>query len=230
MQIHGLQKMTLLDFPGKVSCTVFLGGCDLRCPYCHNSGLANGSTASLMDSDALLQFLERRRGRLEGVAITGGEPLLRDISPLLREIKSMGFLAKLDTNGFHPSRLRALLDDHLVDYVAVDIKNSPKRYAETAGLSSLDLAPLYETIEMLREGMVEYEFRTTIVREYHTLEDFEEIGKMICGARKYFLQPFVDRETVPVRGLSAPSTAYLKDIADVVRPYVDFVGIRGEEI
>ena len=228
--IHGLQKMTLLDYLGKVACTVFLGGCDLRCPCCHNSALANGSAAPLMNSDALMQFLEKRRGRLDGVAITGGEPLLQDIGPLLREIKRKGFLAKLDTNGFHPSRLRALLDNHLIDYVAVDIKNSPTRYAETVGLSELDLAPLYETIEILREGMVEYEFRTTIVQQFHSMKDFEEIGRMICGARKYFLQPFVDRDTVPVRGLNAPSAELLREIADTVRPYVDFVGIRGETV
>ncbi|MBQ9189198.1 MAG: anaerobic ribonucleoside-triphosphate reductase activating protein, partial [Clostridia bacterium] len=140
MKIHGLQKMTLLDFPGRVACTVFLGGCDMRCPFCHNAELIDGSAEAIMDETELLAFLEKRKGLLDGVAFTGGEPTLRkDLPDLFRRIKAMGYPIKLDTNGLHPDRLKALLDEGLVDYVAMDIKNCPEKYAVTAGLDTVDL-------------------------------------------------------------------------------------------
>ena len=227
MDIHGLQKMTLLDYPGHVACTVFLGGCDLRCPFCHNAELIDGTAKPLLTGGELLDFLKKRRGLLDGVAITGGEPLLRDLSPLLTEIKALGFPVKLDTNGFHPDRLRTLLEAGLADYVAMDVKNSPARYAETAGLASLDLAPLRDSIEVLRDMAPDYEFRTTVVAELHDDDSFPAIGELIRGAKRYFLQAFTDRESVVFSGLHAPSRADMERWAALVRPYVREVSLRG---
>ena len=228
MLIHGLQKMTLLDYPGKVACTVFLGGCDLRCPFCHNSGLWDAGAPGVMEDGELLAFLHRRRGLLDGVAFTGGEPLLRDLAPLLAEVKALGYPVKLDTNGFHPDRLRALLKAGLVDYVAVDIKNSPGRYAETVGLASPDLAPLRESVALLLGGAApDYELRTTVVDELHTEADFRAIAAWIAGAERYFLQAFTDRDSVPFSGFHAPSPARLAAYLDIVRPFVRHAELRG---
>lgn len=230
MEIFGLQKMTLLDYPGRVACTVFLGGCDLRCPFCHNSELWDGSARPVMEEGELLEFLRRRRGLLDGVAVTGGEPLLRDLTPLLREVKALGYPVKLDTNGFHPARLRALLEEGLVDYVAVDIKSSPARYAETAGLPDLDLGPLRESVALLLSGAAaDYEFRTTAVDELHGPEDFRAIGEWIAGARAWFLQSFTDRDSVPFAGLHAPKREKLEEYLAIVRPFVLRAELRGAD-
>lgn len=227
MELHGLQKMTLLDYPGRVACTVFLAGCDLRCPFCHNAELLDGSAPPVTDSEGLLAFLRTRRGLLEGVAITGGEPLLRDLRPLLRDIRSLGYPVKLDTNGNHPDRLRELLEEGLVDYVAMDIKNSPARWAETVGLPSIDLGPVRESISLLLSGRADYEFRTTAVAQLHDDESFPAIGELIRGARRWFLQPFTDRETVPFAGLTAPPPEALARYVSLVRPYVRRAELRG---
>ena len=176
MKIHGLQKMTLLDFPGRVACTVFLGGCDFRCPFCHNFELVDGSSQALMEEDELFAFLKKRTGLLDGVAITGGEPCLRpDLPELLAKIKDLGYVVKLDTNGTHPALLRTIIDEGLVDYVAMDVKNSPEKYAATVGLERVDLAPVRESVELLKSGRVDYEFRTTVVDELHDVSDFEAV-------------------------------------------------------
>lgn len=227
MDIHGLQKMTLLDYPGRVACTVFLGGCDLRCPFCHNAELIDGAAKPVMDSAELLEFLKNRRGLLEGVAITGGEPLLRDLTPLLTEIKALGYPVKLDTNGFHPDRLRALLEAGLADYVAMDVKNSPDRYAETVGLPAVDLAPVYDSIALLLNGNIDYEFRTTAIDELHDRDSFSAIGNMIRGAKQYYIQPFTDRDSVIFSGLHAPSAEALEAYKTLVAPYVSAVSVRG---
>ena len=228
MLIHGLQKMTLLDFPGHVACTVFLGGCDLRCPFCHNFELADGSAPAVMNDKELLKFLSRRQGLLDGVAITGGEPCLRpDLPELLKAVRDLGFKTKLDTNGFHPELLKRLLSEGLVDYTAVDIKNSAAKYAVTSGLQELDLRPLQETVSLLIGGDADYEFRTTVVKEFHEASDFEEIGKLIMGAKRYFLQCFTDRDSVPFEGLHAPSREDLQGYAEIARRYVPDTFIRG---
>ena len=228
MLIHGLQKMTLLDYPGKVACTVFLGGCDFRCPFCHNSELLDGTADAVMDDGELLAFLEKRRGLLDGVAITGGEPTLRpDLPQLLEKIKALGYPVKLDSNGNHPAVLRALIRGGLVDYIAMDIKNSPERYAETAGVSHFDLAPIEESIALLLTDKVDYEFRTTTVAELHDADSFRKIGPWLKGAKRYFLQPFTDRDTVAVAGFHAPGEDELRRYADLVRPFVREVAIRG---
>ncbi len=228
MKIYGLQKMTLLDFPGHVACTVFLGGCDLRCPFCHNFELADGSARPVMEEEELFVFLDKRTGLLDGVAITGGEPCLhRDLPGLLRRIRAMGFKTKLDTNGFHPDLLRRILEEGLADYVAMDIKNSPANYAETAGVRELNLTPLRESVQMLLQQAPAYEFRTTVVEEFHRAEDFEEIGRWIAGAESYYLQRFTDRDTVPFGNLHAPGSEELEKYKKIMEKYVNTVQIRG---
>jgi pyruvate formate lyase activating enzyme len=228
LNIHGLQKMTLLDFPGAVACTVFLGGCDFRCPYCHNAELLDPNFPPLMDETELLAFLKKRQGLLDGVCITGGEPLLRQELPtLLGEIRALGYKIKLDTNGAHPAQLRRILDAGLADYVAMDIKNSPERYAETIGRAQFDVAPIRESVRLLTAGDTDYEFRTTVVAELHGEEDIRAIGRWIAGARRYFLQPFTDRETVPLAGLSAPTQAQLDRFLAIAREFVPETQLRG---
>lgn len=228
MKIHGLQKMTLLDFPGKVACTVFLGGCDMRCPFCHNTELIDGTAPAVMEEEELLAFLKKRAGLLEGVAITGGEPLLRDDTIVLMEkIRDLGYPVKLDTNGTHPDRLRKILDRDLAAYVAMDIKNSPDRYAVTAGLEKLDLAPIRESVSLLMEGRTDYEFRTTVVAELHDADSFRGIGEWIRGARRYYLQKFTDRDTVPFGGFHAPEDEKMREYAAIAREYVPSAAIRG---
>lgn len=228
MKIHGLQKMTLLDFPGRVACTVFLGGCDLSCPFCHNAELIDGTAEPVMDETELLAFLEKRKGLLDGVAFTGGEPTLRkDLPDLFRKIKALGYPIKLDTNGLHPDRLKALLDEGLVDYVAMDIKNSPEKYALTAGVDTVDLEKISESIRLLMSSGVDYEFRTTVVDELHAPGDFDAIANWIAGAKAYFLQPFVDRDSVVYENFHAPDPKRMKLYCDAVRKTVPNAVIRG---
>ncbi|MBR6442946.1 MAG: anaerobic ribonucleoside-triphosphate reductase activating protein [Clostridia bacterium] len=228
MKIHGLQKMTLLDYPGKVACTVFFGGCDMRCPFCHNAELLDGTAPSVMDDEELLAFLKKRRGLLDGVAVTGGEPLLqKDLPELAARIRDLGYPIKLDTNGTHPDRLDRMIQDGLVQYVAMDIKNCPERYAETVGLQQFDIEPVRKSVQILLEGRTDYEFRTTTVAEFHDDESFEKIGPWIRGAKRYYLQRFTDRDTVPFEGLHAPTEEQMKHWADLIRPYVPAVELRG---
>ena len=228
MKIYGLQKMTLLDFPGRVACTVFLGGCDFRCPFCHNFDLAEGKAPPVMGEEELLSFLEKRRGLLDGVAVTGGEPCLHPGLPgLMRAIHALGLAVKLDTNGAHPALLERILADGLADYVAMDIKNSPEKYAWTAGLREMDLSPVRASVRLLMASGTEYEFRTTVVDEMHTAEDFEKIAVWITGAKRYFLQAFADRDSVPFAGFHAPSREKLLSYAEIVRPFVSSVQLRG---
>ena len=229
MKIHGLQKMTLLDFPGKVACTVFLGGCDLRCPFCHNAELIDGAAPAVMEEEELLAFLKKRQGLLEGVALTGGEPLLRgdDLLRLAEKIRELGYPLKLDTNGTHPERLRKIIDGGLVSYVAMDIKNSPEKYAETCGLSQMDLAPVRESVSLLMEGRTDYEFRTTTMAELHDADSFRKIGDWIRGAKRYYLQKFTDRDTVPFEGFHAPADGEMAQYLAIAREYVPEAEIRG---
>ena len=227
MRIHGLQKMTLLDYPGRVACTIFLGGCDMRCPFCHNAELLDGSSPAIMDEAELLSFLEKRRGLLDGVAVTGGEPLLREEIPsFLEKIRSIGYPVKLDTNGTHPRMLQRLMEADLVQYVAMDIKNSPERYEETAGVP-VNLEAVRESVSLLLAGKTDYEFRTTVVAELHDDESFRSIGPWIRGARRYYLQKFTDRDTVPFAGFHPPTDEQMRIWAELMRPFVQEAGLRG---
>ncbi|MCR5403458.1 MAG: anaerobic ribonucleoside-triphosphate reductase activating protein [Butyrivibrio sp.] len=228
MQIHGLQKMTLLDYPGHIACTVFLGGCDFRCPYCHNFELVNGSMEPVVDEEEFFRFLNKRKGLLDGVAITGGEPLLRrDIRGFIERIRDLNFLIKLDTNGYHPDELDRLLNDGLIDYVAMDIKNSPEKYSLTCGEVAVDTSLIERSISIIREKAPDYEFRTTVVKEFHELNDFEYIGILLRGAKAYYLQQYVERDTVPDKSLHAPSNNELLQYLDIVKTYVPNSSIRG---
>ena len=228
MDIQGLQKMTLLDYPGRVACTVFLGGCDLRCPFCHNGGLVLGPMPAELDDQGLLAFLKKRQGLLPGPCVTRRDtPPAPHLPELLARIKELGYPVKLDTNGSHPERLRSLVRQGLVDYVAMDIKNSPERYGETVGVPALDLTPFQESVAFLLQGDVDYEFRTTVVREFHDSDSFQAIGPWLSGARRYFLQCFVDRDTVLQEGLHPWDADSLRAFADLVRPYVHQVELRG---
>ena len=231
MNIHGLQKLTLLDYPGKVACTVFLAGCNLRCPFCHNSELLDARAAApVMDDQELLDFLKKRQGMLDGVAFTGGEPLARpELPELLKAVRELGYAVKLDTNGTLPDALSRILSAGLADYVAMDVKNSPARYAETVGLASFDMAPVYASIDLLRTEAPDYEFRTTVTDELHDEASFAAIGPMIAGAKRWFLQPFRDRDSVLFAGFHAPDAEKLKRYIEIVRPYVAEAELRGED-
>ncbi|MDO5441530.1 MAG: anaerobic ribonucleoside-triphosphate reductase activating protein [Bacillota bacterium] len=228
MNINGLQKLTLLDFPGHTACTVFLAGCDMRCPFCHNSELIDVSADVIMTDEELLTFLKGRQGLLDGVAFTGGEPLLRkELPDLLKEVKALGFATKLDTNGAHPKALKSILDARLVDYVAMDIKNSPEKYPQTSGKANLDITKIKESIEIIMYSGVDYEFRTTVVDQLHDESSFIGIGQLIKGAKRYFLQAFTDRDTVVYSGFSAPAKETMEKYAEIVRKNVKNVEIRG---
>ena len=229
MKLYGLQKLTLLDFPEKVACTVFLGGCNLRCPFCHNSVLVFPEPEDeTITEDEFFRFLDKRAGVLDGVAVTGGEPLLTpDVLPFLERIKEMGYAVKLDTNGSFPKRLREAVDSGLVDYVAMDIKNSPEKYAATCGLNVFDLSKVQESIRFLMGGRIPYEFRTTVVDEFHEAADMEAIGKWIAGARAYYLQNFVDSGACIREGLHAKSPEELHLFRSLLTKYVPNTQIRG---
>jgi len=234
MNIAGLQKMTLLDYPGKVACTVFLQGCNFRCPFCHNSGLLGRQEAPIMNMEQFLTFLQRRQGLLDAVCVSGGEPTLApDLKELLIGIKALGFHVKLDTNGSRPEILEQLVREGLVDYVAMDIKNSPACYGETAGIPAMDLQPLERSIRFLVSGAVDHEFRTTVVAEYHDEKAMENMGiwlKALSSGKKIhriFLQPFQDRDSVLLPGLHAPSQEQLDSFCKILAPYADTVQVRG---
>lgn len=234
MKISGLQKMTLLDYPGKVACTVFLQGCNFRCPFCHNSDLLGGTGPEQIGIEELLAFLKKRVGLLDGVCITGGEPTLQnDLEDLIRAIKDLGYLVKLDTNGTRPQVVKALAEKKLIDYVAMDIKNGPNRYADTAGAPHMDLAAIEETMRYLLSGTLDYEFRTTVVAELHDAQSMESIGIWLRKlspdkkAKRLFLQSYVDRDSVLMGGLSAHSKEKMRQFKDILTPYADMVALRG---
>lgn len=228
MKIYGLQKMTLLDYPSKVAATVFLGGCDFSCPFCHNYEIVDGSAAPLMDEAELFSFLEKRKGLLDGIVITGGEPCLyKQLPDFAKKIKELGFLVKLDTNGYHPDMVEELLSQRLIDYIAMDIKNSPAKYAQTSGLKNIDIDIISKSISLIMNSNIPYEFRTTTVAEFHKNEDFEEIGKWIQGARAYYLQQFTTRDTVPDKALTAPSETDMMLFLKTVQKYVPAAELRG---
>ena len=228
MRIDGLQTLTLLDYPGKVACTVFTSGCNMRCPFCHNASLVCGEVPPFMEKEEFFAFLKKRTGVLDGVCVTGGEPLLQEgLIPFLLEVKEKGFTTKLDTNGLLHDRLRAVVEAGAVDYVAMDIKNCKARYAETAGVPGLDLAPSEKSVQFLMEGSVDYEFRTTVVKELHNKADFDEIGRWLKGAKRYFLQSFKDSGDILSPGLSPMEKADLLEIRDRLRAEIPGVELRG---
>jgi len=228
MRIHGFQKLTLLDYPGFVACTVFTGGCNFRCPFCHNAPLVLLEDEALAE-DEVLSILQKRRGLLDGVCISGGEPLLQpDIGDFMKKLRAMGYKIKLDTNGSFPQKLRALVEEGLVDMVAMDIKNSPEKYAETVGVPGFDVGPVKESAAFLMEGRVDFEFRTTVVKPLHTAEDFEKIGRWLPGAPKYYLQQFRDSGALlAAEGLGAYTEEEMQIFAEAAKPFIPHTYLRG---
>ena len=233
--IAGIQKLTLLDFPGHTACTVFLAGCNMRCPFCHNAELFGGKVEEVMSTDAFLKFLATRQGLLDGVCVSGGEPTGDPQLPqLLRAIKDLGFQVKLDTNGSRPEILKKLLEENLVDYVAMDVKNSPILYPQTLGFDRYDLKAVEESLRFLMEDHVAYELRTTVVAQLHSDGSMLEMGRWLASLlppkkpRKLWLQYFTDRDTVLFSGLSAPTREEMEVYRSLLTPYVGEIAIRGD--
>ncbi len=229
MKIHGFQKMTLLDYPGKVACTVFLAGCNFRCPFCHNAFLVTQiDQSSVQESADILAYLQKRKGILDGVCITGGEPLLYDeVFDFMREIKKIGLMIKLDTNGAFPEKLKKAIEEGLVDYVAMDIKNAPEKYGVTIGIENFDSLAVCQSVSYLLTNPVDYEFRTTVIREFHTEEDIEAIGKFIQGAPRYFLQKFVDSGNLIGENLHGATDEEMEIFQKIAQQYVEDTKVRG---
>lgn len=229
MVICGLQKLTLLDFPGKVACTVFTGGCNLRCPFCHNASLVlDLPGAGRVEETDFFSFLQKRRGVLDGVCVSGGEPLMQpELANFVKRIKALGFAVKLDTNGCFPARLKELAERGLLDYVAMDIKSAPERYAQAAGVPELDFAAVRESVDFLLSGSVEYEFRTTVVRGLHDAEAIRGAAESIRGAKRYFLQQFVDSGGLIGEGFSAFPASEMERFRQIAAPYVQTAALRG---
>ena len=229
MKIAGLQKLTLLDYPGKVACSMFTPGCNYRCPFCHNAALVlpERPRGEIHGGD-VLAFLRKRVGMLDGVCVSGGEPLLQaGLTDFLREVKALGYAVKLDTNGSNPALLGLLIDEGLLDYSAMDIKNNLSKYCETAGVPGLDLDTVVQSAELLMQERIPFEFRTTLVREFHTREDVLEIGRWLQGAPRYFLQHFVDSGDLLSGGLHPVEEDEMRVMADILRSYVKEVELRG---
>ena len=234
MKIVGIQKLTLLDYPGKVACTVFLDGCNFRCPFCHNAELLRPDAEPVMTAYELLAFMKKRQGILEGVCITGGEPTIHpELPALLRAIRELGYPIKLDTNGYRPQILREILREGLADYIAMDLKSSPSGYGTAVGLSDPDLNRIGESIRLLQDIGVDYELRTTVVSPIHSAETIQDMGKWLLEVTngkpvpRLYVQAFVDRDTVPVGGLSTPSGEELELFTRILSGCAEAVALRG---
>jgi len=228
MDFFGIQKLTLLDYPGKVACTVFTGGCNFRCPFCHNASLVlrPGECKAITDSE-ILSFLKKRQGVLDGICITGGEPLMQnELGEFIKQVKSLGYFIKLDTNGSYPYKLEALLNTGLIDYVAMDIKNSKEKYGETVGIENYDVAPIEASIELLMKCGIDYEFRTTLVRELHSEADMIAIGQCIGRARAYSLKNYKDSGDIIKSGLSGFEKEEIMQFEAILKEYIYSVSTR----
>lgn len=229
MHITGLQKLTLLDFPERIACTVFISGCNLRCPFCHNASLVvTNSQEYHISEDELIAFLQSRRGLLDGVCITGGEPTIYgdELRALIQKIRGLGFAVKLDTNGTNPSLLTELINEGMLDYVAMDIKNSPENYTKTCGGIDV-LAKAQESVKILMNSDVEFEFRTTVCHPLHTTEDICQIGAWLKGTQKYFIQQFVDSGNLIGSGMTPLSESEMEEMRQAVLPWIPKAQVRG---
>ncbi len=228
MRIHGLNRLSLVDYPGKMAAIVFTGGCNFRCPFCHNSSLVlDPDSQPLVPEQEVLSYLEKRRNMLDGLVITGGEPTLEGgLIPFMRAVRQLGLLVKLDTNGYRPDVLESVLEEGLADYVAMDIKNSPDAYARTAGLPYVDMERIRRSIDLIRTSGVDYEFRTTVVRGLHYRENFEKICALIAPCRRYFLQTFVPSQDTITEGWQAPAHDEMQSYVELIRTYIGTVQVR----
>lgn len=231
MKIKGLQKLTLLDFPDRIACTVFLGGCNFRCPFCHNASLVLPERVGEdISEEEFFAHLESRRGRLSGVCISGGEPTLhKELPDFIRRIRALGYAVKLDTNGYRPSVLGELISEGLLDYVAMDIKSSPEGYGRAVGMENFDISPIKESIAILEDSGIDYELRTTVVRQLHTEADIRAIGEWLAGDRRFFLQSYKDSgDILSGESLSAYSDSEMESFAELLRKYIRGAKWRGE--
>ena len=229
MNISGIQKLTLLDFPGKLACTVFTSGCNFRCPFCHNAALVLPGMSDHIDEQEVLSFLKKREGILEGVCITGGEPCLQpDLEAFIKKVRELGFAIKLDTNGSFPEKLSSLLEKWLLDYVAMDIKTSKERYSEVCGVQNEKLLEnVQKSVEILKSSGVPHEFRTTTARELQTKEDFEKIGRWLSGEKRYFIQQYEASGELVGDEMTPYEKEELTEFAKVMKNFVENVEIRG---
>jgi len=232
----GIQKLTLLDYPDRTACTVFTAGCNFNCPFCQNASLIKSATREQSSTHKkqkesaaeILRFLETRQGLLDGVCISGGEPLLHsDPDMFISDVKALGYLVKLDTNGSYPEKMENLIKAGLIDYVAMDIKNTPEKYAQTIGASEYDISQIEDSIAILRKGTIPYEFRTTVVREYHTGDDLLSIAHWISDTERYYLQKFVDSDGVAQNGLHGYSDTEMQQFLSDVRKILPAANLRG---
>ena len=228
MVIHGIQKLTLVDYPGHPAAILFTGDCNFRCPFCQNAPLVlSSSSEPVIADEEIFSFLTKRKGMLEGVVVTGGEPTLqRDLIPFLGRLKTLGYLVKLDTNGYRPDVLEKAMESGYVDYVAMDIKTSLDEYPVVAGIKNLDVSRIERSVELLKSGTVDYEFRTTVVEPLHHKENFEKIGELLKGCRRYYLQSFVDSGNIIGKNCYPPSQEQLKNYLKTVSNYIESVSIR----
>lgn len=231
MKICGLQKTTLLDYPGQVAATIFLGGCNFRCPFCHNSGLLEDDAKALFSQEEILEFLKKRKGILEGVCITGGEPTLnKDLKSLIGKIRELGYLVKLDTNGSQPEVLKELVLKKQLDYVAMDIKAGKGHYKSAAGIPNLNMEKVIESADFLMEQHVPYEFRTTAVKGIHDVLDFKEIGTWLNGSSPYYLQNYEDSDQVLCSGYASFSIDEIKVFLETVKTFLTNARLRGMDM
>lgn len=227
MLIAGLQKLTLLDYPGKTACTVFTPGCNFRCPFCHNALLVTHKVEDFISEDEFFNFLSKRQGILDGVCITGGEPTLqKDLIPFIKKIKEMGFLVKLDTNGYAPNILKEIIDKRLADYVAMDIKATLCKYPLATGIEKADTSKISDSIKILEESNVEHEFRTTVTDEIHEEDDFEEILSLFSENTPYFIQQFKDSGNLINDNCNGWDTRRMKDLTEKLKLYHSNVSLR----
>jgi pyruvate formate lyase activating enzyme len=229
MNIQGFQELTLLDYPDHTACTVFTGGCNMRCPFCHNASLVlrPGENPAFFEEE-IYAFLKKRQGILDGVAITGGEPLLQHgLEEFILRVRELGFAVKLDTNGTYPDRLAAMIERGMLDYIAMDIKNSLAKYPLTVGKPDFDTRPIVESVALLRASGVPFELRTTVVRELHSAEDIEDMGVDFAGDHAHYLQGFIDSGDLIKGGLSGYDKNQMQDLVNVLKAYVPKAQLRG---
>jgi len=229
MIVCGFEKFSMVDFDGKIACTVFTGGCNFRCPFCHNGSLVVGDVKSQEISlDEVFDYLKKRKGLVDAVCVTGGEATLQHgLAEFYEQVRALGYATKLDTNGLRPDVLKDLLDKNLLDYVAMDIKNSKSKYAMTTGVLNVDLDKINESVEMLKHSNIDYEFRTTLIKEFHTDVDMREIAEWISGAKRYFIQHYNDTEGCISHGFTDFSKAEAEAFLPLFEGKVGMVGMRG---
>ena len=228
MKIAGMQKLSLVDYPEKMCCTLFTSGCNFRCPFCHNAGLVVRPAEDFLTNDEVFDYLKKRKGMLQAVTISGGEPTLqKGLKEFVQQVKELGYLVKLDTNGTNPALLIDLVESGLVDYVAMDIKNSKQKYALTCGLDSMDLSAVEQSVDFLLQGKVPFEFRTTVVKDFHNADDFEDIANWIGKAKNYYLQQFVNSGDLVQDGLHGYDANEMQQLVAHLQKFMPNAKLRG---